>query len=193
MVLPAGGNVDEDVWKEFYDASRRTLRSDELDRAFLDLWGDSHPAGAGAQTRPSAPPGPPPANTAPSRASQTTFRVIRDSAITDWVKTVHDYRCQACGQRFDSPLGPVAEGAHIQPLGAEHDGPDDVRNVLCLCPTHHALFDRGAFVVRDDLSLRSPHTEGLLARLSTDPRHKVGVEFLAYHRRQWKERHESTD
>lgn len=180
--LPAGDAVDQEVWNEYYDANRRTLRSDDLERAFLDLWGDAHAAGV-AQVQVQAQQGsPPPATSQPSRASMTTYRVIRDSAVTDWVKELHGHRCQACGQRFDSPRGPVAEGAHIRPLGAEHEGPDDVRNVLCLCPTHHALFDRGAFVVADDLSLHSTHVQGLLERLSTHARHEIGVEYLAYHR-----------
>jgi hypothetical protein len=181
--LRAGGEVDEGVWNEFYDTGSRTLRSAALDAAFLDLWGDTV-AGTRPNDRPSdatLPPPPPPSATT-SRAAQTTFRVVRDSAITRWVKDAHEHRCQACGQRFDSPKGPVAEGAHIQPLGAEHGGPDDVRNVLCLCPTHHALFDRGAFVVADDLTLRPGIVTGLLQNLVTKPVHQVEVEFLRYHR-----------
>jgi hypothetical protein len=187
--LPAGGAVDQEVWNEFYDAERRAVRSTELEKAFLDLWGDSSPAVEAAPTSGAGTNVPPAATATPSRARQTTFRVIRDSAVTDWVKQVHQHRCQACGRRFDSPRGPVAEGAHIRPLGAEHDGPDDVRNVLCLCPTHHALFDRGAFVIFEDLALRSSHVGDLLPRLAVRPEHEVGIEFVSYHRRVWQERY----
>ncbi|MCC6671548.1 MAG: EVE domain-containing protein [Planctomycetes bacterium] len=180
--LDAGGAVDEEVWSEFYDPSREVLRSDDLQRSYLDLWGDTAPAGE--EAAPTLPSGPPPvANANPGRASQTTYRVVRDSAVTRWVKEVHGHRCQACGERFDSPKGPVAEGAHIRPLGAVHEGPDDTRNVICLCPTHHALFDRGGFVVLDDLSLHSTHVDGLLDRLVTQTVHEVATEFLRYHRK----------
>jgi putative restriction endonuclease len=57
--------------------------------------------------------------------------------------------------------------------------------VLCLCPTHHALFDRGAFVVLEDLSIRTRFVDGLMARLATTPRHEIGSDYLAYHRRLW--------
>lgn len=185
--LQAGGAVDQEVWSEFYDARRGRLRSEDLERAFLDLWGDVHPAVAAASTTHASPVAPPAPIPAPSRARMTTFRLVRDSSVTEWVKQVHDYRCQACGQRFDSPCGPVAEGAHIRPLGAEHQGPDDVRNVLCLCPTHHALFDRGAFVIAQDFILRSRHARGLLERLAMQDGHEVGSEFIEYHRRIWSE------
>jgi hypothetical protein len=179
----AGGAATTAVWNEFYDATRRSLRSALLEKEFLDLWSASHPGTVATDPSVGHGDAPPPAATSsPLRALQTTFRTIRDSAITRWVKDVHRHTCQACGRRFDSPIGPVAEGAHIRPLGAEHEGPDDVRNVLCLCPTHHALFDRGAFSIADDLTLLSSHVEGLLERLATQPTHEVGREFLGYHR-----------
>jgi hypothetical protein len=50
------------------------------------------------------------------------------------VKEGHDFRCQICGVRIDTPAGPRADAAHIRPLGQPHLGPDDASNVLCLCP-----------------------------------------------------------
>lgn len=81
------------------------------------------------------------------RALVTTSRIVRDSAITREVKRLHDFRCQACGARLDTPTGPYAEAAHILPLGAPHHGPDVLENVLCLCPNHHATFDLYAWTV----------------------------------------------
>jgi hypothetical protein len=34
------------------------------------------------------------------------------------------------------------EAHHMRPLG-KHDGPDNRRNMLVLCPNHHAMFDLG--------------------------------------------------
>ena len=52
-----------------------------------------------------------------------------------------------CDQHLDKPKGSIAVGAHIQALGRPHDGPDDLRNLLCLCPNHHAQFDAFSFYV----------------------------------------------
>ncbi|MEU6215105.1 HNH endonuclease [Streptomyces sp. NPDC047023] len=35
----------------------------------------------------------------------------------------------------------------------EDNGPDIVENLLCLCPTCHVLFDTGARVLTDDLTI----------------------------------------
>ncbi len=113
---------------------------------------------------------------APRRLA-TTLRLVRDTAITRQVKLLHDYHCQACGERLASPAGPYAEAAHIRPLGAPHHGPDVLSNVLCLCPNHHVLFDLGSFGVADDGGLL-----GLAGRLRQHRQHVVAPEFLAYHR-----------
>ena len=107
----------------------------------------------------------------------TTSRIIRDTAITHRVKMLHNYRCQVCGEQLSSPIGLYAEAAHIQPLGAPHNGPDLLDNVLCLCPNHHVLFDFGGFGIAPDLTLL-----GLPGKLRVHKNHSVGLPFLAYHR-----------
>jgi putative restriction endonuclease len=116
------------------------------------------------------------------RREVTTSRVIRSSAVIRQVKELHDYRCQVCGIRLETPAGPYAEGAHIRPLGAPHDGPDIEENVLCLCPNHHALFDLGAFSLADDLSLIASAEMALPRALRTVSGHQIHCQFLAYHR-----------
>jgi putative restriction endonuclease len=93
------------------------------------------------------------------------------------VKAVHDYRCQVCGLRLETPSGPYAEAAHIRPLGSPHNGPDTRDNILCLCPNHHVLFDLRAFTVAEDLSLI-----GIAGRLNTVAGHVISPEHLRYHR-----------
>ena len=87
------------------------------------------------------------------RVSSNVLRVVRDTALGPHVKSLYAYRCQVCGIRLECEGGPYAEAAHVRPLGRPHDGPDELSNVLCLCPNHHVLFDNGAFSIADDLSL----------------------------------------
>ncbi len=113
----------------------------------------------------------------PERRLAMVSRVIRDTAITRHVKALHRYRCQVCGVAVETPAGPYVEAAHIRPLGRPHDGPDQLENVLCLCPNHHVAFDRWAFAIADDLTLI-----GLDGRLRTVAGHNVARVHVAYHR-----------
>ena len=89
----------------------------------------------------------------PERRPTTIKRIVRDSALSLLIKTLHDHTCQICGVRLLLPNGPYAEGAHIRPLGHPHDGHDVAGNLLCLCPNDHVLFDQGAITIKDDLTL----------------------------------------
>ena len=101
----------------------------------------------------------------------------RDTKQSRKLKELYDYTCQVCGIRLATPIGAYAEGAHIRPLGEPHNGPDSSDNLLCLCPNHHVLFDLGAISLNDDLTLI-----GLPGRLTQNPRHKLNIENLRYHR-----------
>lgn len=79
----------------------------------------------------------------PERRSAMIDRIVRSTKVAQRVKALHDYRCQVCGEVLLTVVGSYAEGAHIRPLGRPHDGPDSEDNILCLCPNHHVLFDRG--------------------------------------------------
>jgi hypothetical protein len=115
-------------------------------------------------------------------------RISRDTAVAQAVKRMYRHRCQVCGLLLETPEGPYAEAAHIHPLGSPHDGPDVPENVLCLCPTHHVLFDAGVFSVRDDLTFL-PRTDlnppGLGPRLHQVLGHNIGAVYLAHHRQQF--------
>ncbi|MBA4189524.1 MAG: hypothetical protein C0467_16165 [Planctomycetaceae bacterium] len=114
----------------------------------------------------------------PARQQVITQRVIRDTEVATAVKRIHNFRCQVCDVRLETPGGPYAEAAHIHPLGGENPGPDQPDNVLCLCPNHHVLFDYGAFSIADDMSLL-----GMEGRCRILPGHMLNVSNLAYHRR----------
>ncbi|MEV5430599.1 YDG/SRA domain-containing protein [Streptomyces sp. NPDC052701] len=119
---------------------------------------------------------------APTRATVTTQRIVRSTAVADFVKRTHDYTCQVCDIRLATPTGAYAEAAHIQPLGRPHAGPDIAANVLCLCPNHHVLFDLGMLTIGDDLTITSRAGGSHRERLREVATHQVDREYLAYHR-----------
>ncbi len=75
---------------------------------------------------------------------EVTCRRKRAQDFHEQVLAAYGYRCAICG--FDLRLAgqPIAlEAAHIQ--WHAYQGPDEVRNGLCLCKMHHALLDLGAW------------------------------------------------
>jgi len=105
----------------------------------------------------------------PDRVAATTLRIIRDTKWTRRVKMLHDHKCQVCGHTINLSDGSgYAEGHHIQPLGAPHNGPDVMGNILCACPNHHAELDYGAIPI-------------LLAALRNCPGHTVEQKYVDYH------------
>lgn len=111
------------------------------------------------------------------RKDAVISRIVRDTYISNKVKVLYGFSCQVCGLKINTPKGPYAEGAHIKPLGKPHNGPDLMSNILCLCPNHHLMFDRGVFVINDDLSLN-----GIDGRLLVHPDHDVNLRYIEYHR-----------
>jgi len=96
-------------------------------------------------------------------------RIIRDTAISRRVKTIHNYRCQICGYTIDLGDGKFyAESHHIKPLGIKHKGPDIVENIMCVCPNHHVLLDYGAIPID-------------LANLRLATGHLFSENYIQYH------------
>ncbi|WP_424705504.1 YDG/SRA domain-containing protein [Kitasatospora acidiphila] len=118
----------------------------------------------------------------PPRVRTTTQRIVRSTAVAEFVKRTHDYTCQVCGTRLATPTGAYAEAAHIRALGRPHDGPDVAANVLCLCPNHHALFDFGMLRINDDLAVVDLAGGETLGQLRLHDRHEIDPRHLAYHR-----------
>lgn len=94
-----------------------------------------------------------PGSSAPKRSKTTVTRVVRDTKLSQQIKKLYNYTCQICGTQLACEGGFYAEAAHITPLGKPHDGPDTPNNILCLCPNHHVLFDKGGFTINDDFTL----------------------------------------
>ena len=112
------------------------------------------------------------------RKQGTVLRVIRDTKISRDVKTLYKFKCQVCSTAIKTKSGFYAEGAHIRPLGKPHDGDDSIDNLLCLCPNHHVMFDKGVFTINDDYKLVGEESDQLILH----PKHKINQENLKYHR-----------
>jgi hypothetical protein len=105
----------------------------------------------------------------PGRTNVTVSRVIRDTELSVRLKTLHEHRCQLCGDRLRLSGGSYySEAHHIKPLGNPHRGVDVAGNVIVLCPNCHVLCDFGALQL-------SPR------RLRKVGGHEVELEYLKYH------------
>ncbi|KAA1426102.1 hypothetical protein F0U47_16080 [Nocardioides antri] len=125
--------------------------------------------------------GPPAGTLNPGHSAGVTVRVIRDTAVSNWVKNLYHYACQVCDYVLDLPVGKYAEGAHIRALGTPHDGPDTVDNMLCLCPTHHLLLDKGAIFISDTFDVHDHHGN-YVSVLTRKPQHLIDLAHIQYHR-----------
>jgi hypothetical protein len=120
----------------------------------------------------------------PGRYRTILDRVRRDSETVAELKALYDNRCQLCGARLASGDGTgYSEVHHLHPLGSPHNGPDDVSNMLVLCPNHHSDFDNGVVrVALDDLSIEHPYdSEVDGTQISVEPEHELSHNSLRYH------------
>lgn len=111
-------------------------------------------------------------------------RIVRNTMLANSVKAMYDYKCQICRLRIETPSGGYyAEGAHIRPLGTNHNGSDSVSNLLCLCPNHHVMLDYGSLYIDEGYSVyeREGHKNvGALYVLKT---HHIDKDNLDYQRK----------
>jgi putative restriction endonuclease len=117
-------------------------------------------------------------NEATKRKAGVVVRIIRDTKMAHEIKKLYNFKCQVCQFELPTKTGSYAEGAHIKPLGKPHNGHDSSDNLLCLCPNHHVMFDKGSFSIKDNLELIG----AVSGSLFTAPTHKLNTENLKYHR-----------
>ena len=120
----------------------------------------------------------------PRRQQGVINRIIRDSALSRFLKSLYNYRCQVCRFSFTLPSGVrYAESHHVKPLGRRHGGIDKETNMMILCPNHHAMMDLGVIAI-------DPYKLVLLSITESYPyygqplglqRHPINKEFLEYH------------
>ncbi len=113
------------------------------------------------------------------RKKGTVMRIVRDTQIALSVKELYDFKCQVCGTAIKTKSGYYAEGAHIKPLGKPHNGDDSLSNILCLCPNHHVMLDKGTLAISDDHTLLGVES----GELNVHPKHELNVDNLRYHRK----------
>ncbi|WP_375750914.1 YDG/SRA domain-containing protein [Vibrio sp. HN007] len=112
------------------------------------------------------------------RRKGTVLRIVRDTKISQDIKDLYGYKCQVCGTAIKTKTGLYAEGAHVKPIGRPHNGDDCLDNLICLCPNHHVMFDKGTFSVSDDFTLLGQE----IGKLAVHPKHKINLENFRYHR-----------
>ena len=77
-----------------------------------------------------------------ARIETTTYRILRDTALSREVKIAHKFKCQLCAKTIQLGDGSFyAEAHHVKPLGRPYNGPDTKDNIICVCPTCHVLLD----------------------------------------------------
>jgi putative restriction endonuclease len=116
------------------------------------------------------------------RRESTASRLVRNAAIAAQVKQLHGHTCQICETRLQYKRRPYSEAAHIRGLGSPHDGPDELQNLLCLCPNHHVLFDGLEIYIDVDGIVRRTHEGDSLGRLRRHVDHEIDETYLRYHR-----------
>lgn len=112
------------------------------------------------------------------RVQGTVLRIVRDTKIAHDVKALYKHKCQVCDVAIPTKNGYYSEGAHIKPLGKPHNGDDSLANLICLCPNHHVMFDKGAFAIKDNLELIGAET----GKLTVLKNHKLDLDNIRYHR-----------
>ena len=120
----------------------------------------------------------------PRRQQSVVNRIIRDSALSRFVKSLYDYCCQICTFSFELPSGSqYTESHHVRPLGRRHGGIDKETNMMVLCPNHHAMMDFGVIAVHPDKLVVL--STGRDTRYDSKPlqlmNHPIRKEFLEYH------------
>ncbi|WP_250297825.1 HNH endonuclease [Streptomyces sp. A 4/2] len=116
------------------------------------------------------------------RRSGTSTQLDRDSRLVEKIKVMYEHACQVCGSRVETRYSHYSEAAHIRGLGRPHNGPDQLSNLLCLCPNHHVEFDRLAIYIDEDWAVRRNATGAVDYQLKRHADHVIEQKYLRYHR-----------
>lgn len=116
----------------------------------------------------------------PEEREITTTRIIRNTGIVNQIKEEYDHQCQICGeQRMRGEETYYAEGHHLKPLN--EGGPDDIANIVILCPNHHADFDYGQIKVHpESLDVTHAYEDERGMSLTVISGHNLDEDFLEY-------------
>lgn len=131
-----------------------------------------------------------PKNYVITKRTEVTFnRINRNVKLREKIKQIYNFRCQVCGIHLHKPNGSIAVGAHIKGLGKPHNGPDNLSNMLCLCPNHHEQFDALSFYI-DPVNFMVVGLEEFQGKkINLSGRHKLDSDFLSYHKSLYNEKY----
>lgn len=118
------------------------------------------------------------------RKTLTVNRIIRDNALSRFLKALYDSHCQICNYTFMVPGGRnYAETHHIRPLGIPHNGKDQETNMVTLCPLHHAMFDYGVIGLHPEKQtlLSIDNNVAGIGKTLALKRHPINKDSLEYH------------
>ncbi|MFI8433125.1 HNH endonuclease [Streptomyces sp. NPDC079020] len=116
------------------------------------------------------------------RRPGTYSRLERNQQLVESIKTMYKNECQVCGSRVETRYSHYSEAAHIRGLGSPHHGPDQLSNLLCLCPNHHVEFDRLAIYIDEEWAVRRNSTGDVDYQLKRHAAHVIEQKYLRYHR-----------
>ncbi|MER6650123.1 HNH endonuclease [Streptomyces sp. NPDC000971] len=137
---------------------------------------------AGYATASGETPYPGSAEAGPDRRSVTSMQPVRDPKLVERIKLMYRHECQVCGSRVETRYSHYSEAAHIRGVGKPHEGPDELSNLLSLCPNHHVEFDRLAIYIDEDWAVRRNSTGAVDYQLKLHADHVISQDHLRYHR-----------
>jgi predicted restriction endonuclease len=116
------------------------------------------------------------------RRAASISRIVRDTLLAQRLKEMHADHCQVCGVQLATRFGTYSEAAHIRGLGRPHNGPDELANLLVLCPNHHVQFDTLAIYIDAAGVVRYTADDQEIGELRRIPGHPIAEVYLRYHR-----------
>jgi len=83
-----------------------------------------------------------------SRIIREVNTILRKKSLVDKLKKLYDNQCQICGIRVKIKKNNYySEVHHVIPLGHQHNGRDNLDNMICICPNHHVQLDFFSFKI----------------------------------------------
>ena len=115
----------------------------------------------------------------PARVRYEIVRYIRDTKKSRDLKKMYQNKCQACNYQIIKPNNEYySEAHHVWPL--QHDGDDDLNNILVLCPTHHAEFDYKVLKISKDGKKIVDKTGNVVYTLHFESGHEIAQKNIDF-------------
>jgi len=122
----------------------------------------------------------------PERMEYSGNRLKRNIKFAEQIKELYNNTCQVCKKFLKTPINGIgiSEAAHIKAIGKPHNGPDTKANMFCLCPNHHAQFDRYSFYIDPD-NFEIVGLDDFEGQFITPMKHRIKSEYFEYQKQQY--------